>query len=104
MDDGAPVFGGAKAPRIMLGIDIRVLPVLAILILIAAFATMGGMVPFLVVAGVAAIVWGIARAFASRSPLLIDEIVHAFALRWNTPPAIPDDAHATAQDVAVRWR
>lgn len=104
VDEGTPVFGGAIPPALMLGIDRRLLPIIALEIIATAFASMAGMLPVLVMLGVTAVTWGAAKALASIGPLLLDEVIHAMQLRWNTPGVIADDCHAQHDASWKAWR
>ena len=105
--EGAPVFGGARPPTLFAGLDVRLWLPIAVLLMGGAFASLGGLVPALVLWAAAGAVYLVGRHLGSVEPLLIDEIASAFVLRAFRPPVIPDDAHFTTREgriVRPFWR
>jgi len=73
-------------------IDSRFVPFVAVLILLAlGIWSLGGMVPGAIAGAVVLVLYIALRVIADREPVLVDEILHMAALRWNKPHEMPDD-------------
>lgn len=91
--DGAVVYHGIIRPQVVafVGVDRRILALIALVVLFVVPASRAGFVALLYVAGIAVALFIVGRRLAATSPHFLDEITAYIQWRAIAPTSVLDD-------------